>query len=110
VDVLRQMPRPDYNPDVLRGPATPIVGEDDEPGPGAEREPEISDGDPLYDDAVRIVTTERKSSISYVQRKLKIGYNRAARLVEAMEKAGLVGPVQTNGQREVLASMPPEEG
>jgi len=109
VDVLRQMPRPDYNPDVLRGPATPIVGEDDEPGPGAERGPDSAESDPLYDEAVRIVTTERKSSISYVQRRLKIGYNRAARIVEGMEQAGLVGPLQANGQREVLAAAPPED-
>ena len=53
-----------------------------------------------YDEAVRIVTSERKASISYVQRRLKIGYNRAARLVEAMELAGLVGPLQSNGARE----------
>ena len=58
--------------------------------------------DPLYDEAVKIVTTERKPSISYVQRRLKIGYNRAARLLEAMEAAGLVGSLQTNGAREVL--------
>jgi S-DNA-T family DNA segregation ATPase FtsK/SpoIIIE len=53
----------------------------------------------LYDEAVRIVTETRKASISGVQRRLKIGYNRAARLVEAMEAAGLVGPLQSNGPR-----------
>jgi len=58
---------------------------------------------------VRIVTTERKPSISYVQRRLKIGYNRAARMLEAMEMAGIVGPLQTNGGREVLAPSPPGE-
>jgi S-DNA-T family DNA segregation ATPase FtsK/SpoIIIE len=61
----------------------------------------------LYDEAVKIVTTERKPSISYVQRRLKIGYNRAARLLEAMENAGLVGPLQSNGAREVLVPAPP---
>ena len=64
--------------------------------------------DPLYDEAVRIVTESRKASISGVQRRLKIGYNRAARMIEAMEAAGLVGPLQSNGSREVLAPPPPE--
>ncbi len=58
--------------------------------------------DALYDEAVKIVISERKPSISYVQRRLKIGYNRSARLLEAMEAAGVVGPLQTNGSREVL--------
>jgi S-DNA-T family DNA segregation ATPase FtsK/SpoIIIE len=65
--------------------------------------------DALYDEAIRIVISERKPSISYVQRRLKIGYNRAARLLEAMEIAGLVGPLQSNGSREVLAPAPAEE-
>ena len=65
--------------------------------------------DPLYDEAVRIVTESRRASVSGVQRRLKIGYNRAARLVESMEAAGLVGPLQSNGSREVLAPPPPEE-
>ena len=56
----------------------------------------------------RIVTESRKASISGVQRRLKIGYNRAARMIEAMEAAGLVGPLQSNGSREVLAPPPPE--
>ena len=63
----------------------------------------------LYDQAVRIVTQNRGASISGVQRRLKIGYNRAARLIETMEAAGLVGPLQSNGSREVLAPPPPEE-
>jgi DNA segregation ATPase FtsK/SpoIIIE, S-DNA-T family len=63
--------------------------------------------DPLYDQAVRIVTESRKASISGVQRRLKIGYNRAARLVEVMESAGVVGALQANGSREVLAPPPP---
>jgi len=58
--------------------------------------------DPLYDQAVRVVMDTRKASISGVQRRLKIGYNRAARMVESMEEAGLVGPLQSNGSREIL--------
>jgi S-DNA-T family DNA segregation ATPase FtsK/SpoIIIE len=63
--------------------------------------------DPLYDQAVRIVTETRKASISGIQRRLKIGYNRAARMVETMEEAGIVGSLQSNGFREVLAPPPP---
>ena len=59
--------------------------------------------DPLYDQAVQIVLDTRKASISGVQRRLKIGYNRAARMVESMEAAVLVGPLQSNGSREILA-------
>ena len=82
-----------------------LAGEDGEGGNLAED----AESDPLYDEAVRIVTTERKPSISYVQRRLKIGYNRAARLLEAMEIAGLVGPLQSNGARDVLAPEPAED-
>lgn len=65
-----------------------------------------SEGDALYDQAVAIVCETRKASISYVQRRLKIGYNRAARMIEEMEMAGVVSSVGTNGQREVLAPEP----
>ena len=64
------------------------------------------ESDPLYDEAVRFVTESRKASISSVQRKLKVGYNRAARMIEDMEKAGIVGAAETNGSREVLAPPP----
>ena len=63
--------------------------------------------DEYYDQAVAIVTETRKASISYVQRRLKIGYNRAARLIEEMENDGIVGQLQANGSREVLAPPPP---
>ena len=65
--------------------------------------------DPLYDQAVRIVTESRRASVSGIQRRLKIGYNRAARMVETMEQVGLVSPLQSNGTREVLAPAPPED-
>jgi DNA segregation ATPase FtsK/SpoIIIE, S-DNA-T family len=67
------------------------------------------DVDALYDEAVVIVTQSGKASISYVQRRLKIGYNRAARMVEEMEATGVVSAMQSNGQREVLAPPPPED-
>ncbi len=106
VDALRKGAPPTYIEAVLEGPSQPLVGisgEEDEAG-GSNNDAEQ---DPLYDEAVNIVTRERKPSISYVQRRLKIGYNRAARLIEAMETAGLVGPLQSNGAREVLAPPPP---
>ena len=62
-----------------------------------------SEVDPLYDEAVSIVLKTRRASISAVQRQLRIGYNRAARLIEDMERAGLVSSMQSNGNREVLA-------
>ncbi len=97
---------PVYLDEVLEGPSLPI------PGLSPQAGGEFGDDgeqDALYDEAVRIVTETRKASISGVQRRLKIGYNRAARLVETMEEAGLVGPLQSNGSREVLAPPPPED-
>jgi DNA segregation ATPase FtsK/SpoIIIE-like protein len=99
VEALKKSGAPNYIEDVLEGPSVPLAGISGEPqaegggGDGGEQ-------DALYDEAVKIVTTERKPSISYVQRRLKIGYNRAARLLESMENAGVVGPLQPNGSRE----------
>jgi len=109
VDALKTPGPPSYIEEVLSGPTTPLAGLSGEEGEGGGNGAEDAEADPLYDEAVRIVTTERKPSISYVQRRLKIGYNRAARLLEAMELAGLVGPLQPNGARDVLAPAPPEE-
>ncbi|MEN8259903.1 MAG: DNA translocase FtsK 4TM domain-containing protein [Pseudomonadota bacterium] len=67
------------------------------------------EADSLYDEAVRIVTETRKASISSVQRRLKVGYNRAARMIEDMERAGVVSAPESNGSREVLAPPPPED-
>jgi S-DNA-T family DNA segregation ATPase FtsK/SpoIIIE len=106
VEALKKGAAPKYLDAVLQGPSQPIPGisgEEDEMG-GSGGDPEQ---DPLYDEAVQIVVRDRKPSISYVQRRLKIGYNRSARLVEAMEAAGIVGPLQSNGSREVLSPPPP---
>jgi S-DNA-T family DNA segregation ATPase FtsK/SpoIIIE len=73
---------------------------------GAEGE-EGDEQDPLYDEAVAFVTESGRASISSVQRKLRIGYNRAARMIESMEQAGVVSEMGTNGAREVLANAPP---
>ena len=99
---LKTMGEPDYIEAILQEPMESIPGLQDETGGG-----NVEDADPLYDEAVRIVTESRRASISGVQRRLKIGYNRAARLIEEMERTGIVTPAQTNGNREVLAPPPP---
>jgi S-DNA-T family DNA segregation ATPase FtsK/SpoIIIE len=102
VNALKTADPPNYIEEVLSGPAMAIPGISGEEGagmPGGDAEQ-----DALYDEAVKIVISERKPSISYVQRRLKIGYNRSARLLEAMEAAGVVGPLQPNGSREVLVA------
>lgn len=101
---LRAAGEPQFIEGILDGPRDPIPGVDPVQSVDADAEQ-----DPLYDQAVRIVTETRKASISGVQRRLKIGYNRAARMVETMEEAGIVGPLEANGSREVLAPPPPED-
>ena len=76
---------------------------------GAQSNGEGEEGDELYDQAVRFVTESRKASISAVQRKLRIGYNRAARMIESMEAAGVVSEMSSNGSREVIAPPPPRD-
>ncbi|MGB1739817.1 MAG: DNA translocase FtsK [Pseudomonadales bacterium] len=78
------------------------------PGSGAEAQEAEAEADPLYDEAVAFVTDSGRASISAVQRKLRIGYNRAARMVEEMEHAGVVSAMNSNGSREVLAHAPPD--
>ncbi len=99
---------PAHVAEVLTGPQGSLPGLMDEGGDASPDGDADGEQDPLYDEAVRIVTESRRASVSGVQRRLKIGYNRAARLVESMEAAGLVGPLQSNGSREVLAPPPPE--
>ena len=97
---LKKTGSPRYIDEILEGPAGPtpgLAGIDKMPADSADAEQ-----DPLYDQAVQVVMETRKASISGVQRRLKIGYNRAARMVESMEAAGLVGPLQPNGTREIL--------
>jgi S-DNA-T family DNA segregation ATPase FtsK/SpoIIIE len=103
VEYLKQMGEPEYIDTVLQEAGDGIPGLDPEPRGG-----DTEDQDPLFDEAVQIVAETRRASISGVQRRLKIGYNRAARMIEEMERIGLVGPAETNGNREVLAPPPPE--
>ena len=93
VDYLKNLAQPQYVESVLESPEPEAEGALE--GPDAE-------SDPLYDQAVAIVLKTRRPSISLVQRHLRIGYNRAARLIEQMERSGMVSPMQSNGNRDVL--------
>jgi S-DNA-T family DNA segregation ATPase FtsK/SpoIIIE len=100
VDYLKKAGVPEYVEGILTGSG----GDDDEGGEGGEgSDGADAESDALYDQAVEIVLKNRRASISLVQRHLRIGYNRAARLIEAMEKAGLVSAMDGRGGREVLA-------
>jgi S-DNA-T family DNA segregation ATPase FtsK/SpoIIIE len=93
---------PEYNDDILNGVEEAGSGFENGGGGGEDD----AETDALYDEAVQFVLESRRASISAVQRKLKIGYNRAARMIEAMEMAGVVTSMNTNGSREVLAPGP----
>jgi len=95
VDYLKKLATPEYITTIL----DPEIGED---GMGGGEAGPTGEKDPLYDQAVEIVLRTRRPSISLVQRHLRIGYNRAARLIEDMERAGMVSQMQSNGNREVL--------
>ncbi|PHS24530.1 MAG: cell division protein FtsK [Methylophaga sp.] len=99
VNFLKENAQPNYLEEIIQPPIEEVDNE------GLAN---ASDGeqDPLYDQAVQVVVESRRASVSGVQRRLKIGYNRAARIVEAMEAAGVVSAMQGNGSREVLAPPP----
>ena len=103
VKYLRENGEADYDESVLQVSRIegekPVAGLD--AGAGGEE-------DPLYDDAVRFVTERQMASISSVQRQFRVGYNRAARLIETMEEAGVVGAPESGGKRQVLVAPPPE--
>jgi S-DNA-T family DNA segregation ATPase FtsK/SpoIIIE len=102
VSRLKKTGVPRYVEEILSGPS------DGYDGVNGGAEDGGGEQDELYDQAVAVVTESRRASVSGVQRRLKIGYNRAARMVEEMERAGVVGEVQSNGSREVLAPPPPK--
>jgi S-DNA-T family DNA segregation ATPase FtsK/SpoIIIE len=97
---LKQQREPEYVEGVLEDISS--VAE----GSGADLVEQGEEADPLYDEAVNVVTESRRASISYLQRRLKVGYNRAARMIEDMEAAGVVSPVLANGTRDVIAPPP----
>ena len=96
VEAWRAVGEPDYVDSIIA--TDKLEGEDGE----SNEEGNQGESDPLYDEAVQIVIESKRASISLVQRRLRIGYNRAARLLEDMEKAGMVSEIQSNGLREVL--------
>ena len=99
-EYLKAQGTPQYLEEVT---AAPEDGDDDGGGVGGES----ASGNDLYDQAVAVVTRDRKASTSYIQRRLQIGYNRAASLMEQMEREGVVGPANHAGKRDILAGPPP---
>ena len=105
VEYLRKTGQPDY----VEGILTPVSDDPDDFSLDGEGGGNSGETDELYDRAVNVVIKTRRPSISLVQRHLRIGYNRAARLIEQMERNGVVSPVGANGNREVLAPPIAEE-
>jgi S-DNA-T family DNA segregation ATPase FtsK/SpoIIIE len=105
VESLKSQGEPDYIDGLLEG------GSEGETGDGVSSVTGMAnaEADPMYDQAVEVVLKHRRASISLVQRHLRIGYNRAARLLEQMENSGLVSTMQSNGNREILAPNVPRE-
>ena len=103
-DDWRQRGKADYLDDVTKEEGA-VVGM---PGIVSD-EDEDGEKDELYDEAVAFVAQSRRASISAIQRRLRVGYNRAARIIETMEESGVVSPMATNGNREVLIPPPPED-
>jgi S-DNA-T family DNA segregation ATPase FtsK/SpoIIIE len=99
VDFLKKTAEPSYLEEITQDNSG-------DTGEGGTGDPSDGEQDALYDQAVQIVVETRRASVSGIQRRLKIGYNRAARIVEAMEAAGVVSSMQHNGSREVLAPPP----
>ncbi|MDX1570180.1 MAG: DNA translocase FtsK 4TM domain-containing protein [Xanthomonadales bacterium] len=108
VKYLKEHGEPDYVEEVLEETQTTTDGQVINDA-GIPQTPADEQSDELFDKAVYVVTKSRRASISYVQRNLRIGYNRAARLIEDMEAQGIVSPPEHNGNREVLAPPPPED-
>lgn len=111
VKMLKQLGEPDYGEDILGGDFSQVAGLTGLSGLGSASfgMEEGGEQDPFYDQAVNFVLETRRASISSLQRRLKVGYNRAARLIETMEAAGVVSAMQHNGSREVLAGTGIEE-
>jgi S-DNA-T family DNA segregation ATPase FtsK/SpoIIIE len=103
VQFLKRQGEPDYVEGILEGGVESDFAVDLGPGSGVSAEG--TEGDDLYDQAVAIVLKNRRASISLVQRHLRIGYNRAARLLEQMEQSGVVSAMQSNGNREILVPL-----
>lgn len=104
----KQRGEPDYVEAIVSGLSGDMANEFIIPGENAGGS-DTEDSDPLYDEAVQFVVESRRASISSVQRRLKVGYNRAARLIEEMERTGIVSPMESNGTREVLVPAPPKD-
>lgn len=107
VESWKELGEPNYLESILNGASETEMLPGIAGAQGADTDDD-EESDPLYDEAVEFVTQSRRASISAIQRKLRIGYNRAARMIETMERAGVVSEMNSNGSREVLANPPPE--